>query len=65
MSDLLLFMIVLKCLEKFMGFPGNSVGKESARNAGDPGLIPGLGRSTGERDRLPAPILERFRGLSY
>ena len=48
-----------------MGFPGNSVGKESARNAGDPGLIPGLGRSTGERDRLPAPILERFRGLSY
>ena len=44
-------MTVLKCLEKFMGFPGSSVGKESARNAGDPGLIPGLGRSTGERNR--------------
>ena len=29
-------------------FPGSSVGKESARNAGDPGLIPGSGRSTGE-----------------
>ena len=28
-----------------MGFPGGSVGKESPCNAGDPGLIPGLGRS--------------------
>ena len=26
----------------------SSVGKESACNAGDPGLIPGLGRSSGE-----------------
>ena len=31
-----------------MGFPGSSAGKESACNAGDPGSIPGLGRSTGE-----------------
>ena len=31
-----------------MGFPGNSAGKESACNAGDPGSIPGLGRSLGE-----------------
>ena len=30
------------------GFPESLVGKESACNAGDPGLIPGLGRSTGE-----------------
>ena len=30
------------------GFPGSSVGKESACNAGDPSLIPGLGRSPGE-----------------
>ena len=29
-------------------FPGNSAGKKSAYNAGDPGLIPGLGRSAGE-----------------
>ena len=29
-------------------FPDCSVGKESACNAGDPGLIPGLGRSAGE-----------------
>ena len=31
-----------------MGFPDSSVGKESSCNAGDPGSIPGLGRSTGE-----------------
>ena len=30
------------------GFPNSSVGKESACNAEDPSLIPGLGRSTGE-----------------
>ena len=29
-------------------FPDSSVGKESAYKAGDPGLIPGLGRSSGE-----------------
>ena len=31
----------------FMGFPGGSDGKESTHNAGDLGLIPGLGRSPG------------------
>ena len=31
-----------------LGFPGSSVGKESTCNAGDPGSIPGWGRSTGE-----------------
>ena len=31
-----------------MGFPDSSVGKESACNVDGPGLIPGLGRSTGE-----------------
>ena len=30
------------------GFPDSSVGKDSACNAGDPGWIPGLGRSAGE-----------------
>ena len=29
-------------------FPHSSVGEESACNAEDPGLIPGLGRSPGE-----------------
>ena len=32
-------------LGKNMGFPGGSEGKVSAYNAGDPGLIPELGRS--------------------
>ena len=31
-----------------LGFPESSVSKESASNAGDPGSIPGLGRSPGE-----------------
>ena len=31
-----------------MGFPCGSAGKESAYNAGDLGLIPGLERSPGE-----------------
>ena len=33
---------------RFGGFPHSSVGKESTCNARDPGLIPELGRSTGE-----------------
>ena len=33
-----------------MKFPGGSDGKESACNAGDPSLIPGLGRFPGERN---------------
>ena len=35
------------------GFPGGSDGKESARNAGDLGLILGLGRSPGEGNGYP------------
>ena len=31
-----------------MCFPGSSAGKESTRNVGDPGWIPGSGRSAGE-----------------
>ena len=36
-----------------VGFPDNSVGKESACNAGDPSSIPGLGRSAGEGIAYP------------
>ena len=36
-----------------LGFPGGSEGKESACNAGDPGLIPGLRRSPGEGNGYP------------
>ena len=35
------------------GFPGGSDGKASACNAGDPGSIPGLGRSLGEGNGNP------------
>ena len=36
-----------------MGFPGGSGGKESACNVGDPGLIPGSGRASGEGNGNP------------
>ena len=36
-----------------MGFPGGSEGKESACNAGDADLIPGLERSPGEQNGFP------------
>ena len=36
-----------------LGFPGGSDDKESASNAGDLGLIPGLGKSPGERSGNP------------
>ena len=38
-------------------FPGGSDGKVSAYNVGDPGLIPGLGRSTGEGKWQPTLVL--------
>ena len=37
----------------YMNFPHSSVCKESACNAGDPGLIPGLGRFPGEGNGNP------------
>ena len=36
-----------------MSFPGGLDGKASACNAGDPGSIPGLGRSPGEGNGNP------------
>ena len=48
-----------------MGFPGGSDSKESACNAGYPGLIPGLGRSPGKRNGYPlTPVFlpEESRG---
>ena len=38
-----------------MYFHHSSVGKESAFNSGDPGSIPGLGKSTGEGKGYPLP----------
>ena len=40
-------MIISSYYMTVKGFPGGSEGKESACNAGDPGSIPGLGRSLG------------------
>ena len=37
----------------FLGLRGDSDGEESAHNAGDLGLIPGLGRSPGEGKGYP------------
>ena len=44
-TTLLIFSLCLK-----WGSPCSLVGKESARNVGDPDLIPGSGRSPGERN---------------
>ena len=42
-------------------FPDSSVGKESACNAGDPGLIPGwVGKIPWKRNRLPTPVFMGF-----
>ena len=44
-----------------VGFPGNSAGKESACNAGDPGSIPGLGSSPG--DGIDYPLQDSWASL--
>ena len=43
----------MKISELSMGFPGRLVGKESPCNAGDPGLIPRLGKSPREGNGYP------------
>ena len=40
-------------LDNPLGFPGGSDSKESACNAGDPGSVPGSGRSPGEGNGTP------------
>ena len=41
------------CLSRIDGLPCSSNGKESACNVGDPGSVPGLGRSSGEGNGNP------------
>ena len=41
---------VILCTVGCLGFPGGLDGKESACNAGDLGLVPRLGKSSGERN---------------
>ena len=58
--------VVLQCRNHKLGFPGGSVGKESACNAGDPDSISGLGRSPGEGKATHSSILAwpgEFYGL--
>ena len=45
--------IFLGYLPLLRGLLGSSAGKESTCNAGDPSLIPGLGRSPGGRKGYP------------
>ena len=42
---------------QYVGFPGSSAGKESTCSAGDPGLIPGSGRSPGRGHDHPLQYL--------
>ena len=52
-----------------MGFPDSSVGKQSIYNAGDPGSIPGTGRSAGEERGYPlqyswaSPVAQLVKNL--
>ena len=67
-ADLILFQIEAGWSLGFYvlvrGFLGSSVGKESACSAGDPGLIPGSGRSPGEGNGYPLQYscLEKSHG---
>ena len=50
-----------------LGFPGGADGEESVCNAGDLGLIPGLGRASGEGNGYPLQYscLEKSHGLPW
>ena len=58
---LLLLPVLLDILHAIGGFPDSSVGKASTCSAGDLGLIPGLGRSPGERKGYPL----QYSGLEH
>ena len=51
--DVIYFNSFLSPFFFLIDFPGGSDGKASAYNAGDPGSIPGLGRSSGEGNGNP------------
>ena len=57
-------MNVLDCISYNWGFPDGSAGKESACNAGDPGLISWVRKICWRGDRLPTPIFLGFPGDS-
>ena len=47
------YTCIYVCVHIHMGFPCGSAGKEATYNSGALGLIPGLGRSLGERKDYP------------
>ena len=47
------YLLIIIIIYLLMGFLYSSVGKESTYNAGDPSLIPELGRSPGEGISYP------------
>ena len=47
------YLLFTSSVSFIRAFPGGSEGKVSACNAGDPGLIPGSGRSPGEGNGNP------------
>ena len=48
-----------------LSFPGGSDGRESACNAGDPGSLPGLGRSLGEEMTTYSSVLAWRIAVGY
>ena len=56
MHSILCCGMIFECITFYVGFPGGAVVKTLAANAGDAGdagLISGLGRSLGERNGNP------------
>ena len=47
------------------GFPDSSLSRESSCNVGDLGLIPGLGRSPGERKDYPFQYSGLEKSMDY
>ena len=62
-KHLLIFLKIFVWLHQV--FPGGSAGKESACSVGDPGSIPGLGRSPGERKGYPLQYSGLENSMDY
>ena len=48
--------LICSYLEKNLGFPGDSDGKESVCNVGDPGLLPWVRKIPWRREGQPVPV---------
>ena len=53
LHQVVIIVHMVRALEVLQSFPGGSDGKESTYNAGNPGLIPGLGRCPGAGKGYP------------